>query len=143
MPKRTVAAAATGLPNSDPLPILTDTERGLAVSRLKSAKALRPSMLSGEALEDFLAKFDSFISSTQADETGQPVEYMSRPTVLRKQIIIPIRTIRTTKSKNLEDILFKALVSELVEPWRCRRSETVAHSIVNDLLSAGCTWRAA
>jgi len=144
----TVPAAATGLPNS----CLIETDRGLAVSRLQAARALRPSMLAGDALDAFLAKLDEFISAGQqehhlrerfgypeakqgindADETARK---------LRRFMIIPIRTIRMAKAKNLDDILFKAVVTEIIDPFGCRRSESIPHSIVNDLLSADCQWR--
>jgi hypothetical protein len=65
MPKRTVAAADEGLPNSDQLPVLVDGDHGLAVSRLKAAKALRPSMLDDEALGKFLAQLDENVSILQ------------------------------------------------------------------------------
>ena len=62
----TVPASAEGLPNSDLASCLVETDRGLAISRLKTAKAMRPSMLASEALDAFLAKLDQFVSAEPA-----------------------------------------------------------------------------
>jgi hypothetical protein len=34
-----------------------------------------------------------------------------------------------TKSKSIEDILFKALVCEIVDHFACAQSESLAHSV--------------
>ena len=148
----TVPAADTGLPKSDPPSCLIETDRGLAISRLISAKAMRPSMLAGEALDAFLAKLDDFVCAQQrydeliftrvapGPECG---EARDRAKSIRRSLIVPIRAIRTAKSKTIEDVLFKAEISEIIEPYECRQSNSIAHSLVNDLLSADCQWRAA
>jgi len=68
MPNRTVAAADEGLPNSNQLPVLVDTDHGLAVSRLKSAKTLRPSLFDGEDLNSFLGHLDEYVSLVQKED---------------------------------------------------------------------------
>lgn len=60
---------------------------------------------------------------------------------LRRAMISPIKKTRIAKSKNLDDLLFKALIVEVVDYWDCRDSRALGHSIVNDLLSADCMWR--
>lgn len=155
MPKRAVAAADEGLPNDDQLPVLVDTDRGLSVSRLKSAKALRPSMFAGEELDRFLAQLDEYVSIDQKEEfcrntlpravgCTEEIRGLNREAKrLRRFMIKPLRTIREAKSKSLEDILFKALVSEIIDQHEHYWPSSIAHSIANDLISADCQWRAA
>ena len=51
-----------------------------------------------------------------------------------------LNKIRQAPAKNLDDILFKAELCAVLEPYEFKRHQVVAHSIINDLLSAGCTW---
>ncbi|PNG25718.1 hypothetical protein [Methylocella silvestris] len=161
MPNDTVPAAVEGLPNSDMNPPsgLAENPAGLAVIRSQSIKALRPSMLSGEELDRFLVQLDEYSAALQmADHVREKVSSLSDPRwpALRKEIgdqqekaaqirrymKKPITAIRTARSKTIDDILFKAVVVEIIEPYDCVWSKTLGHSIVNDLLSAACEWRA-
>ena len=127
----TVPASAEGLPNSDLASCLVETDRGLAISRLKTG--MRPSMLAGEALDAFLAKLDELVSAKQREEellfggndfaNPERDELRERVKALRRSMVVPIRTIRTAKSRTIEDMLFKAEISEIIEPYECRRSE--------------------
>ena len=113
---------------------------------------MRPSMLAGEALDAFLAKLDELVSAKQREEellfgrndfaNPERDELRERVKALRRSMIVPIRTIRTAKSRTIEYVLFKADISEIIAPFECRRSDSIAHSLVNDLLSADCQWRA-
>ena len=124
----TVPASAEGLPNSDLASCLVETDRGLAISRLKTAKAMRPSMLAGEALDAFLAKLDELVSAKQREEelhlggndfaNPERDELRERVKALRRSMIVPIRTIRTAKSRTIEYVLFKADISEIIAPLR-------------------------
>jgi hypothetical protein len=153
MPNSTVRAADEGLPNSAPPSVLIEGATGHAVSRLKAAKATRPSMLTGDALEAFLAKLEEFVSVEQKIQylgdlcndrgSAKAEELCETAKSIRRKMISPLTKIREAKSKTLEDILFKAYVSEIIDAHGHRRSTSVLHSIANDLLSAECIWRAA
>ena len=63
MPNATVPAAATGLPEETA--VLAETDRGLAVIRPASLKALRPSFLSEEETDHLLVLIDELASADQ------------------------------------------------------------------------------
>ncbi|ACK51987.1 hypothetical protein Msil_3078 [Methylocella silvestris BL2] len=155
MPNDTVPAAAKGLPNSDinPPSGLAETASGLAVVRSKDFRALRPSVLSGEELAKFLKDLDAYVAADQQEEhldrTVSPrrprEEYVAarlRIRGLRRVLNKPLKKIRAAKSTTIDDILFKASLAEIVDNYECWGSTTLGHSIVNDLLSAACEWRA-
>jgi hypothetical protein len=58
----------------------------------------------------------------------------------RRDLTRHLSKIRQAPAKNLDDILFKAEICAVLESYEVERHRTVAHSIVDDLLSAGCTW---
>ena len=60
--------------------------------------------------------------------------------IARRALTRHLSIIRRAPAKNLDDILFKAELVAVLEPYEVKNHRTVAHSIVNDLLSAGCTW---
>jgi hypothetical protein len=60
--------------------------------------------------------------------------------IARRALTRHLNKIRQAPAKNLDDILFKAELCAVLEPYEFKRRQTVAHSIINDLLSAGCTW---
>ena len=151
MPNAPVPAAAAGLPEDTA--VLAETDRGLAVVRPAGLKALRPSFLSGDELDAFLKTLEAFATAESLDNHfcmtreamgADPDCQAARKDAkrLRREMIAPLKRLRRARSKTLDDILFKAMIVEVVEGGDCRRSETVAHSIVNDLLAADCMWRA-
>jgi hypothetical protein len=60
----------------------------------------------------------------------------------RRDLIGHLKKIRNAPAKTLDDILFKAEICALLEPWDIERCRTLPHSIITDLLSAGCVWTA-
>ena len=50
-----------------------------------------------------------------------------------------LKIIRNPPAKNLDDILFKPEICAVLEPYDVRKCRTLTHSIINDLLSPGCT----
>ncbi|WP_395696625.1 hypothetical protein [Methylocella sp.] len=152
MPNATVPAAATGLPEETA--ILAETGSGLAVVRSAGLNALRPTFLSEEEASAFFATLDAFASADSLDSHfdntreamgADPDCKAARKDAkrLRREMVAPLKKVRNAKSKTLDDILFKAMAFEIVDRLECRSSATLAHSIVNDLLSADCMWRAA
>ncbi|PNG27907.1 hypothetical protein [Methylocella silvestris] len=137
---------------------LAENPAGLAVIRSQSIKALRPSMLSGEELDRFLVQLDEYARAAERerhirarcdagidrweDRRKEVGPLQDKAAEIRRFMRKPITTIRKARSKTIDDILFKAAVVEIVDPYDCVWSKTLGHSIVNDLLSAACEWRA-
>ena len=151
MPNVTVPAAAPGLPEN--AAVLAEADHGLAIVRPAGLKALRPSFLTVEEADYLLSLLDGFVNSEQVkhyllethvgsqnDPDLKAADEEARR--LRRAMIPLLKKVRDAKSKTLDDILFKALIVEGVEAYECRHSKTLGHSIVNDLLSADCMWRA-
>ncbi|WP_395696993.1 hypothetical protein [Methylocella sp.] len=144
MPNVTVPAADPGLPEDTA--VLAETDRGLAVVRPAGLKALRPTFLSEEELGCLLALLDELASAehlwlTRLGADGDRGRRAAK--LARRAMIQLLKKVRRARSKTLDDLLFKALVLEGVDSSECHQSRTLGHSIVNDLLSADCMWRAA
>jgi len=137
---------------------LMETEQGLSVCR--PLKSLQTSILPAEALDEFMSWLDYFVACGDFNEAMRlwwqrigfeqgelfiPKIKNARDTqkAARRALIKPLKTIRCTPAKTLDDILLKAEICAVLEPHNVTNRKTVAHSIINDLLSAGCTWKEA
>jgi hypothetical protein len=156
MTKHTAPAADEGLPKlNSGGSILMETEQGLSVCR--SIKSLRGSILPAESLDEFMSLLDRYVEAGDREDFirsyWQKMGYAEtcRDVVrkaafdqksARRDLIRHIKKVRAAPSKNLDDILFKAEICAVLEPYDVGDRRSVAHSIVNDLLSAGCVWTA-
>jgi hypothetical protein len=162
MTKHPVPPADEGLPNLDSGgSILMETEHGLSVCR--PLKSLKSSILPAESLDEFMTLLNRYVECGDRDDAirhywgkigchyrdhnwlklrGAAVEAHDTQKSARRALIGHLKTIRTTPAKTLDDILFKAEIWAVLEPYDVERRMTVAHSIIADLLSAGCVWTA-
>jgi len=137
---------------------LMETEQGLSVCR--PLKSLQTSILPAEALDEFMSWLDYFVACGDFGEAmhhwWQRIGFEQRELFVpkmekardtqkaaRRALIKPLKTIRCTPARTLDDILFKAEICAVLEPLSVADRKTVAHSIIADLLSAGCTWKEA
>jgi hypothetical protein len=118
-------------------------------------RAPRPSMLSDEENDHLLELLNEHVSACgQADIVRLHIGAMSGAAFKAKITAVNkaakdarrkmnglLKKVRKAKSKTLDDILFKAVISEAIDVCECRASMTLGHSIVSDLLSAECAWR--
>ena len=157
-PKTRKAPADKGLPNLNAGgSILMETEHGLSVWR--PLKSLKTSILPAESLDEFMSLLDQYVAfgdredfirhywtkargSSFCDEKfrAMAVEADADQKSARRDLIGHLKKIRSAPAKTLDDILFKAELCAVLEPLEVKRNRTVAHSIIKDLLSAGCTW---
>jgi hypothetical protein len=149
MTNKSVHAADTDLSSR-----LVEAAGGLAIVRMRSS-APRASMLSDEENVRFLDLLNELISANlQVDFVDDHTSAMSRDVLIRERIrawnaakdarrktTVLLKKVRMAKSKTLDDILLKAMALEAIDFRKCCWSETLGHSIVNDLLSAECAWR--
>ncbi len=169
MPNSTVPAADEGLPklnpgapDADQGSILVESDLGLAISRGRMVHSLSPTILAPERADRFYATFDRLMSLEQeghhqheqawrvSRKTGRWPEgahavasdLRARAKETRRQLICDLKRLRAAPSKTLDDILFKAMVSEVCEHYDIHFKRTLGHSIVLDLLGAQCQWRA-
>jgi hypothetical protein len=158
MTKHPVPPADEGLPDlNSGGSILMETEHGLSVCR--PLKSLKASILPAESLDEFMILLDRYVASGDREDCvrhywtkdrglsisheqfrAMAVQANEDQKSARRDLIGHLKIIRNTPAKNLDDILFKAELCAVLESYEVKRHTTVAHSIVNDLLSAGCTW---
>jgi hypothetical protein len=158
MTKHPVPPADEGLPNlSAGGSILMETEHGLSVCR--PLKSLKNSILPAESLDEFMSLLDRYVafgdyedfvrhywtkarglSMSHENFRAMAVEANADQKSARRNLIVGLKIIRKTPAKNLDDILFKAEICAVLESHEVNSRLTVSHSIVNDLLSAGCAW---
>ena len=154
MTKHPVQPAGEGLPNLNAGgSTLMETEHGLSVCR--TLKSLKSSILPAESLDEFMSLLDRYVAFgdredalrhywTRASHDEQframVVEASADQKRARRALTRHLSIIRRAPAKNLDDILFKAELVAVLEPYEIKHRHTVAHSIVDDLLSAGCTW---
>ena len=114
----------------------------------------KSSILLAESLDEFMRLLDRYVAFGDREEffrhhwpkAGQEqframiVEASLDQKIARRALTRHLSIIRRAPAKNLDDILFKAELVAVLEPYEVKNHRTVAHSIVNDLLSAGCTW---
>jgi hypothetical protein len=136
---------------------LVETGNGLAISRRQDLKAARPSFPT-DVLDELMKGLDYFVGATDKEDVLRHYwgkqgldNYTMRNAVIaayddqknaRRNLIRPLKAVRRSRAKNIDDILLKAYLCDVLERFNCRSDATLAHSIVNDLLSAGCSWRA-
>jgi hypothetical protein len=137
--------------------ILMETEHGLSVWR--PLKSLKTSILPAESLDEFMSLLDRYVALGDREDfvrhywakdgglsisheqlRAMAVEANADQKSARRHLNGHLKKIRQAPAKNLDDILFKAELCAVLEPFDVERHRTVAHSIINDLLSAGCTW---
>ncbi len=137
--------------------ILMETEHGLSVWR--PLKSLKTSVLPAESLDEFMRLLDHYVACgdredfvrhywskgrdlpiSDDDFRASAVQAIADQKRARRAMIEHLSKIRHAAAKTLDDILFKAELCAVLEPFEVIRHRTVAHSIINDLLSAGCTW---
>lgn len=158
MTKHPVPPADEGLPNlNSGGSILMETEHGLSVWR--PLKSLKTSVLPAESLDEFMRLLDHYVACGDREDfirhywtkgrdlpishencRAMAVEASDDQKSARRALTRHLNKIRQAPAKNLDDILFKAELCAVLEPYEFKRRQTVAHSIINDLLSAGCTW---
>jgi hypothetical protein len=159
MTKHTAPAADEGLPNiNSGGSNLIETEHGLSVCR--PLKSLKVSVLPPEELDEFMKLLDRYAEFGDLQDVinnnWKKVRGHSDPNFVkvrdarvkaykdqkdaRRDLIGHLKIIRNAPAKTLDDILFKAEICAVLEPWDVERCRTLPHSIINDLLSAGCTW---
>ena len=159
MTKHPAPPADEGLPTGGS--ILIETEHGLSVWR--PLKSLKTSILPAESLDEFMSLLDRYVAFGDREEflrhywtsamasagglsispenfRAMVVEAGTDQQSARRALTRHLTKIRHAPAKNLDDILFKAEVCAVLEPYDVERHRTVAHSIIEDLLSAGCTW---
>jgi hypothetical protein len=155
--KHPVPTAEEGLPDlNSGGSILMETEHGLSVCR--PLGSLKTSILPAESLDEFMSlhRYVAFgdredfvrhywtkaggLSIGHEKFRAMAVEAADDQKSARRDLIRHLKRIRNTPAKNLDDILFKAEICAVLEPLEVNRCQTVAHSIVWDLLSAGCAW---
>jgi hypothetical protein len=156
--KHIVPPAGEGLPDlNSGGSILMETEHGLSVCR--PLKSLKTSILPAESLDEFMSLLDRYVAFGDREDfvrhywtkdrglsisdekfRAMVVEADADQKSARRNLIGHLKIIRNTPAKNLDDILFKAEICAVLESYEVKRRRTVAHSIINDLLSAGCTW---
>ncbi|MFZ0494988.1 MAG: hypothetical protein WBE80_15120 [Methylocella sp.] len=131
-----------------------ETEHGLSVWR--PLQSLRTSILPAESLDEFMSLLDCYVASCDREgflrhywtkaRGGLPIsramviEATIDQKIARRHLTGHLKKIRSAPAKNLDDILFKAELCAVLERYEVDGHRTVAHSIVNDLLSAGCIW---
>jgi hypothetical protein len=138
--------------------VLMETEHGLSVWR--PLESLKISLLPAESLDEFMSLLDRYVAFGDREDfirhywtkardlpIGEAVNFRAMAVaagvdqqIARRRLIGHLNKIRRAPAKNLDDVLFKAELCAVLEPWKVERHETVAHSIIDDLLSAGCTW---
>jgi hypothetical protein len=137
--------------------ILMETEHGLSVWRPQ--KSLETSVLPAESLDEFMRLLDHYVACGDREDfvshywtsdrglsishekfRAMAIEAGDDQRIARRALTRHLNKIRQAPAKNLDDILFKAELCAVLEPYEFKRRQTVAHSIINDLLSAGCTW---
>jgi hypothetical protein len=140
--------------------ILMETEHGLSVWR--PLKSLKTSILPAESLDEFTSLLDHYVAFGDREDfvrhywtkaiMGSPISdemLMFRAKAIeagddrktaRRNLIGYLKKIRAAPAKNLDDILFKAELCAVLEPYAVEYRRTLPHSIIDDLLSAGCTW---
>jgi hypothetical protein len=161
MTKHTAPAADEGLPNfNSGGSILMETEHGLSVCR--QLKLLKVSVLPAEELDEFMKLLGRYVEAGDRESSirhyWEKDGFLSSPSwegfraraleagadqkSARRALIGHLKEIREMPAKTLDDILFKAEICAVLEPYEVKHRRTVAHSIINDLLSAGCVWTA-
>lgn len=152
MTEPTIPAAGLGLPSS--FASLAESAGGLAIVRMRG-RAPRPSMLSDEENDRLLDLLNELVCARQEEDIlVDRVRAMSHDVYIakkreadaaakdaRRKMIGLLKKVKGAKSRTLDDILFKAMICEAMDVYKCRDSDTLGHSIVNDLLSAECSWR--
>jgi hypothetical protein len=159
MTKHPVPPAGEGLPNLNASgSILMETEHGLSVWR--PLKSLKISILPAESLDEFMSLLDRYVAFGDRENfvrhwwamdgglssisherwRATAIEAAVNQKSARRDLTRHLSKIRQAPAKNLDDILFKAEICAVLESYEVERHRTVAHSIINDLLSAGCTW---
>jgi len=153
MTKHTAPAADEGLPNSSSAgSILMETEHGLSVCR--PLKSLKTSFLPAESSAEFMSLLDRYVEAGEREEfvrgNWKGIGHESRCAAIdeanfkkkdtRRDLIRHLKKIRAAPAKTLDDILFKAEICAVLEPWDVRDRRGISHSVIADLLSAGCTW---
>ena len=137
--------------------ILMETEHGLSVWR--PLKSLKTSILPADSLDEFMSLLDRYVAFGDREDflrhywararglsispenfRAMVVEAGTDQQSARRALTRHLTKIRHAPAKNLDDILFKAEVCAVLEPYDVESHRTVAHSIIEDLLSAGCTW---
>ncbi len=155
MTKHPAPPADEGLPTGGS--ILIETEHGLSVWR--PLKSLKTSILPAESLDGFMSLLDRYVAFGDREDflrhywTGarglsishenfraMVIEAGTDQKSARRALTRLLTKIRHAPAKNLDDILFKAEVCAVLESSDVKHHRTVAHSIIGDLLSAGCTW---
>ncbi len=157
MPNEPIPAADTGLPNLDHGPGMKVGDLGLEICRSRSIAALRPTVLSPEYLDEFLAILDRFLSyedkiphewnKWRASGFANRTRFLEEREQLKKErddvrrkMTRFLKMMREAQSKNIDDILFKAYVADAVESSEPFKN-SLSHSLLGDLLASDC-WRA-
>jgi hypothetical protein len=137
--------------------ILMETEHGLSVCR--PLESLKTSTLPAESLDEFMSLLDRYVAfgdqedfvrhhwtkaggSSISDEIlrAKAIEAGCERKSARRDLVGHLKKIRAAPAKNLDDILFKAEICAVLESHDVGYHRTLPHSIIKDLLSAGCTW---
>ncbi len=136
--------------------ILMETEHGLSVRR--PLKSLKTSILPADSLDEFMSLLDRYVSFGDREDCvrhywtkvglsgsneqfrAMAIEANVDQKSARRALTGHLSIIRQAPAKNLDDILFKAELVAVLERREVKHHRTVAHSIVDDLLSSGCTW---
>jgi hypothetical protein len=137
--------------------ILMETEHGLSVCR--PLKSIKTSTLPAESLDEFMSLLDRYVAfgdqedfvrhhwtkawgSSISDEIlrAKAIEAACERKSARRDLVGHLKKIRAAPAKNLDDILFKAELCAVLDPYNVGYHRTLPHSIIKDLLSAGCTW---
>ena len=137
--------------------ILMETEHGLSVCR--PLKSLKTSTLPAESLDEFMSLLDRYVALGDQEDfvrhhwtkargssisdgilRAKAIEAARDRKSARRDLIRDLKKIRSAPAKNLDDILFKAELCAVLDPYEVKCHRTLPHSIIKDLLSAGCTW---
>jgi hypothetical protein len=135
-----------------------ETEHGLSVCC--PLKLLKTSTRPAESLDEFMILLDRYVEAGDYEDAirhywwkaggisapswekfrTRAIEANDVQKVARRALIGHLKKVRNAPAKNLDDILFKAEICAVLELYDVRDRRTVAHSIITNLLSAGCTW---
>jgi hypothetical protein len=134
---------------------LMEKEGGLSVCR--PLKSLKFSVFPAEELDEFISLLNCFVAAEDYEDAirhwwervGHAQRELFIPKIdkarnaqkaARRALIKPLKALRSAPANNLDDILFKAEICAVLEPRDVKGRNTLPTSIINDLLSAGCTW---
>ena len=127
--------------------------------RLPPSEIVKNFYSSSQSLDEFMSLLDRYVAlgdqedfvrhhwtkaggSSISDEIlrAKVIEAAHDRKSVRRDLIRDLKKIRSAPAKNLDDILFKAELCAVLDPYEVECHRTLPHSIIKDLLSAGCTW---